>query len=77
MRINIAGITAKCFACGNEDFVPLRPQPDAPGDRLACECCCSEVFYDDLRSQIGRSALAQRKLIKRLVSQPPSRLYKP
>jgi hypothetical protein len=66
MQISIGGITAKCFSCGNEEFVPLQPRPDARPDRLVCDCCCHEVFYDDLRSQIGRTAVAQRNVLARL-----------
>jgi hypothetical protein len=71
MQISIGGITAKCFSCGNEDFVSLQPRPDVPADRLVCDCCCHEVFYDDLRSQIGRTAVAQRKVLARLIPVSP------
>jgi hypothetical protein len=66
MQISIEGITAKCFSCGNNEFVALQPRPDALPDRLACDCCCDEVFYDDLRSQIARTAIAERTALSRL-----------
>ena len=62
MQIEAGGILAKCFSCGGNDFAPLHPRPDETADKLVCTGCCSEVLYDDLRSQIGRAAI-MRKLV--------------
>lgn len=60
MRFDIGGIVAKCFSCGNDEFAALQPDSARGADRLACTCCCTEVVYDDLLSQIGRAALSRR-----------------
>ena len=56
MHIDIDGMPAKCFVCGNNNFEALRPRAGEPSDKLACTDCCAEVFYDDLLSPIGRVA---------------------
>jgi len=61
MHIEVGGISAKCFVCGNNDFESLRPRPDEPSDKLACIGCCTEFFYDDLLSHVGRTAIASDK----------------
>jgi hypothetical protein len=62
MQINFGGICAVCYSCGAEDFAVLRPRPDDAMDKLACTTCSTEVFFDDLRAMIGRTALARRQL---------------
>lgn len=61
MRVDAGGISAKCFVCSSNDFEPLRPRAGEPSDKLACIGCGAKVFYDDLLSQIGRTAIARRK----------------
>jgi hypothetical protein len=60
MRFDIDGILAKCFSCGGSEFAPLRASPGRPVDTLACTHCCSEIMYDDLLSQIARTAITAR-----------------
>jgi hypothetical protein len=67
MQIDVGGIVAKCFSCGNDDFVVLWPRPDQPADKLACAECCTEVLYDDLLAQIARAAIAG-KLVSSLTA---------
>ena len=59
MEFKIAGILAKCFSCGNHDFAPLGAHPTKTTDRLACTECCTEVAFDDLHAQIGRTAITR------------------
>ena len=60
MQINVAGMPAECLCCGNSEFAPLRPRPDEHSDKLACEGCGTEVFFDDLLSQVVRATMAKR-----------------
>jgi hypothetical protein len=57
MQLNISGIVAKCFSCGCKEFASLRPDAANRSDRLACVRCCAEVVYEDLISQIARTAV--------------------
>jgi hypothetical protein len=72
MQFDIGGILAKCFSCGSNDFAPLRSTPAEPHDRLACARCCTEVVYEGLLSQIGRTAIAKRN-----AGRPSARRKKP
>jgi hypothetical protein len=56
MQLDIGGTVAKCFSCGSKEFASLRPSVADGSDRLACVQCCTEVAYDDLLSQIYRTA---------------------
>jgi hypothetical protein len=59
----IGGILAKCLSCGNHDFAPLGAHPRNKADRLACTECCTEVAFDDLRAQIGRTAITRSAVV--------------
>jgi hypothetical protein len=61
MRFDIGGISAKCFLCGSNDFESLRSRAGEPSGKLTCTDCCAEVLYDDLLSQICRTAIARLK----------------
>ena len=61
MQIDFGGICARCFSCGGKDFEPLRPRPGESVDKLACTTCSAEFSFDDLRSNIGRAAIARRQ----------------
>jgi hypothetical protein len=60
MQLDIGGIVAKCFSCGSKEFASLRPHAAHGHDRLACVRCCSEVVYEDLLSQVARTAIGRR-----------------
>lgn len=60
MQLDICGIVAKCFSCGAKEFESLRPHVADRTDRLVCVRCSSEVVYEDLLSQVARTALARR-----------------
>ena len=62
MQLDIGGIVAKCFSCGSKEFASLRPHAPHGNDRLACVRCCSEVVYEDLLSQVARTAIGRRSL---------------
>jgi hypothetical protein len=60
MQLDIGGIVAKCFSCGSKEFASLRPNAADRSDRLVCVRCCTEVVYEDLLSQIARTAIGRR-----------------
>lgn len=60
MQLDMGGIVAKCFSCGSKEFASLRPNTADRSDRLACVRCCTEVVYEDLLSQIARTAIVRR-----------------
>jgi len=60
MQLDIGRIAAKCFSCGSKEFESLRPNAADRSDRLACVRCCTEVVYEDLLSQIARTAIGRR-----------------
>jgi hypothetical protein len=60
VQFNIAGILAKCLSCGSHEFAPLGRHPAERADRLACTDCCTEVTFDDVLAQIGRTAITSR-----------------
>ena len=60
MQLDMGGIVAKCFSCGSKEFASLRPNAGDRCDRLACVRCCTEVVYEDLLSQIARTAIRRR-----------------
>jgi hypothetical protein len=60
MQLDMGGIVAKCFLCGSKEFASLRPNAADRSDRLACVRCCSEVVYEDLLSQVARTAIGRR-----------------
>jgi hypothetical protein len=60
MQLDIGGIVAKCFSCGSKEFASLLPNAAHRSDRLVCVRCCSEVVYEDLLSQVARTALGRR-----------------
>jgi hypothetical protein len=60
MQLDIGGIVAKCFSCGSNEFASLRPNAADRSDRLACVRCCAELVYEDLLSQIARTAIVRR-----------------
>lgn len=61
MQLHIDGLFATCFSCGSDDFALLRPNPGNQNDLLACARCCTEVSYEELLSQIGRTAVTSKK----------------
>ena len=61
MQLDISGTVAKCFSCGSREFASLRPNSADRSDRLACVRCCTEVVYEDLLSQMYRTAIANRQ----------------
>ena len=60
MQLDMGGIVAKCFSCGSKEFASLLPNAADRSDRLACVRCCTEVVYEDLLSQIARTAIGRR-----------------
>jgi hypothetical protein len=63
MQLDIGGIVAKCYSCGSKEFASLLPNAADRSDRLACVRCCTEVVYEDLLSQIGRTAIGRRSAL--------------
>lgn len=60
MQLDIGGTVAKCLSCDSKEFASLRPYTAGRKDRLVCVRCWEEVFYEDLRSQIFKRAIAIR-----------------
>ena len=61
MQLHIDGLFARCFSCGSDDFALLRPNPGNQNDLLACARCCTEVSYEELLSQIGPTAVTNKR----------------
>jgi hypothetical protein len=71
VEFEIAGILANCLSCGSHDFAPLGAHPMKKADRLACTACCTEVAFDDLRAQLGRTAITRSSLASRRLAASP------
>jgi len=58
MRLCVGRITARCSACGGEDFQPI-PADGAPAQELTCFSCGARTTRRQLLMQIAEETVRQ------------------
>ena len=62
MEFRVGSISAKCPKCGATKFKIPRDEHSGPRMNYECEICGQPTQYAKLITQIGREAMAQRRV---------------